>query len=156
MRTKTSWTVLGLLSPKKEKTELAGRCQPKNPFKLCSNRILINFIKPNLFLDFKLSQRNWFQQMDFNQKWSKLINFFDINWLFGSFNQLFPSLNWLFWSFNWLFQSLNLSFNRNISNLDQNRDCRLDFVVGFRIGPKSTMEIDRLEIWIVDDSICKP
>ena len=43
-----------------------------------------------------------------------------------------------------------------ISKSDRNRDRRFGFVVGFRIEPKSKIEIDPLEIWIVDDSIRKP
>ena len=43
-----------------------------------------------------------------------------------------------------------------LSKSDENRDRRFRLVVGFRIGPKSTIEIGRLGIRIIDDSICKP
>ena len=73
------------------------------------------------------------------------------------------SFNQLFRSFNRTFRSLNRSFNRNRSNLYpkrsilyQNRDRRFGFVVGFPIGPKSTIEIGRLGIRIINDSIHKP
>ena len=60
----------------------SNRPPAKIRFKSYSNRILINFIDPNSLLDFKLSRQSRFQQMDFNQKWSNLIDFFDINRIF--------------------------------------------------------------------------
>ena len=44
----------------------------------------------------------------------------------------------------------------NRSFLYQNRDQRLKYAVGIRIGPKSMIEIERLGIQIVEDSIRKP
>ena len=51
------------------------------------------------------------------------------------------------------FMSKKIDF---ISKSDQNRDCRFRLVVGFGIGPKSTIEIDWLGIRIVNNSIPKP
>ena len=39
------------------------------------------------------------------------------------------------------------------SNLIEKRSIRYNFVVGFRIGPKSTIQFRLLGIWIIDDLI---
>ena len=105
--------------------------------------IRTQILNPNLiFIE------NWSNLIEIGQKWMVFVVFvivFNINWLLQSFNQLFPS-------FNWNFQSFYQSFNQISSNLDRKksilyRNCNrwYGFVVGFRIGPKSTNQI-----WISD------
>ena len=107
---------------------------------------------------------NLYQKLvKFNQNWSKMTGFCHFQccfWYKSTFNWLIPSFNW---SFLQSFNRNRLILDRKRSILDQirlilyrNRNRRFGFVVGFRIGLKSTIEIDRLEIRIVNNSICKP
>ena len=104
--------------------------------------------------------------VEFDWKWSKTTIFRHFGhhfWYKLTFNQLLQSFNRLFRFFNWTFWSLNWSFNQNRSNLYRKRlilyrncDRRFGFVIRFRIGPKSMIEIGHLGIWIVDNSIPIP
>ena len=98
-------------------------------------------------------------------KMSNSIHFFDWIWLFGSFNWHFKHS---FWSLNQLFKLLfnflvvkdrklnvfnwisTLSFNRS---LNSSSHFKSDW---FWIGQISTFKFERLEIWIVDNSVRRP
>ena len=56
------------------------------------------------------------------------------------------------------FNQKKIKFNQKLVNLNPKEihSIQYDFFVGFRIGPKSTLEFGRLGIQIINDSIQKP
>ena len=138
-----------------------------------SNCHLIDFYDLNSWNLIKSSQRNQFQQLkkgwskssksiDFNRKWSNLIEIQLFSTIFDK-NQLFRLNNWhldsLFWSFNQKIIEIDrnrLTIIEIWSKFDWNCDCQFELIVGFWIGPKSTIKIGQLGIRIVDDLVPDP
>ena len=137
----------------------SNRPQAKFCFKLDSNHLLIDFFDPKSSLDLieivatiQIRTRIWSKKLVYIKNWSTFliqINLFDINRLFRSFNRLF-------WSLNRYFNQNRLKIDQKQSYLDWNSDCRLESVFGFRIGPKLTIEIGRLGIRIIANSMPDP
>ena len=122
------------------------------PAIICSksvlNRLIFDFFNPKSSRPFECGHRFRF--------WILFPSIYIKNLLISSFYCHFrynSTFIQLFWSFNWLFGSiwsLDRSFNQNGPILNRNRDRLLDFVVGFRIGPQSTIEF-RHRFWFDDD-----
>ena len=73
------------------------------------------------FLNSIKTDRIYIEVAQNRSKNSKLINFFDMNWFFRSFNQIVQWYNQLFWSFNWLLSIFNSKKDQKWLTLIENR-----------------------------------
>ena len=112
---------------------------------------------PNLIEKFKINQK----RLILNQNCSKFIKkskYIDFSISFNIFNLLIDNFDLLINHFQSNFhskienRSKLINFIKNRSKLYRNCDCRLKSVVGFRIGPISTIEFG-IQIGSNDDEL---
>ena len=116
--------------------------------------------------DFESEFDSYQKLVEFNRNWSKRNRFGHFQrrfWYKSTLNRLLQSFNRLFWSFIQTFQSFYRSFNQIRLNLDRKRsilyknpDCWFGIIVGFQIGPKSTIKFGHGFLFDDNNSICYP